>query len=149
MDPDVQSRHSDLPARSLRLTLSYSGTEVKLVRIERIGMLSLPDEPVRAGEGQAGSWVELRDADQRVLYQQLLHNPLRSYVEVPEDPVSGRMRWLATDRPEGVFEVTIPDIPEAETVRLHASPPRAFSEPAAEMLRLNLNDSEFDREAET
>jgi hypothetical protein len=139
---------TDLPTHSLRLTLSYSGTRVNLERIDRLEMIPSPDERVGSTEARAGSWVELRDADQRVLYQQILYNPIRFDVEVAEDPVSGQLRRQAKGRSEGIFELVIPDMPEAETIRVFASRPEAFDEPAVEVLRMALNDGELNDEAQ-
>jgi hypothetical protein len=134
VDPEAHGV-SDLPAYALRLTFEYSRTDVRLVGSQRAEMLAPAGETERIEEGQAGSWVELRDANEQVLYQRTLHKPIRFEMEAV-DSESGTMRWYTIDQPTGVFELLVPDIPEAETVSVYASPADAASEPAGEVVRL-------------
>ncbi|MFF7123948.1 hypothetical protein [Streptomyces sp. NPDC008240] len=89
---------------------------------------------------RSGSWIELRDGEGNLLYQRVLHLPLRSEVEVAEGPESGRMYWRGADAPKGVFEVVVPAIPGLAVVQLFSSPPEAAHEVARQVLRVALTD---------
>jgi hypothetical protein len=136
------------PPHALRLTFSYSDTEISLVAGRRTQMIAPPGETAKIEQGRVGSWVELRDSDQEVLYQQAVHSPIRFEVEVADEPGSGKMRWHKTAHKSGAFELLVPDILQADTLRLYASPPDALHEPARELARITLTDAVPDRKAD-
>lgn len=124
------SRHA------IRLTFDYSGTDVRLVESQRVEMIAPPAERTILGERQVGSWIEIRDAEKRVLYQQALHRPIRFDVEVAEASETRKMQWHPLPHRKGTFEVVVPDIAEAESIILYSSPPDAIHDSARVYVRL-------------
>ena len=80
--------------RTLRLTFSYEGSNVRLVSSQSIDMKPPPAEPEPIQKGQSGFWYELTDAHGRQLYQRVVHNPIRMEDEIyssePNAPILGR-----------------------------------------------------------
>ena len=130
----------------LRLTFRYEGMDVQLMAIERLDMITPPGAPEPIRQGQAGFWAELLDADERPLYQRMLHNPIRHEMEAPVDDETGTLRWYKIDHPRGIFQVLVPDVPEGETLVLFSSPPEAVAEPATELARFSLDAEGISRE---
>ncbi|SRR6266508_866003 len=110
---------------SIRLTFAYSGNDVRLVRTERVAMITPgAATPPPAGD-QTGYWVEVRDAEGNLLYHRPLHDPLRRGVEVfGDEPGEAIYRVDNPDR-EGEFDVLVPDLPTAAEFTLHGTPPTA------------------------
>jgi hypothetical protein len=116
---------------TLRLTFAYSGSDIRLVRTERVAMIA-PGvaTPPPAGD-QAGYWIEVRDRAGKLLYHRPLHNPLRRDVEVFGDEAGEPLYRRDTSVTEGEFEVLVPDLPHAATFLLHGTPPAAENPDAA------------------
>jgi hypothetical protein len=113
---------------SLRLTFSYdraADQSVGLAGVERIRAIApgIATDPPRAG--QSGAWVEVRDADDRLLYYRHLHDPIPSSVEVFADesgePSLSR-RPTTSDRSE--FSIVVPDLPDAAQLIVYLTPVR-------------------------
>src|SRR5205823_5010541 len=92
---------------ALRLTFTYHRSDLKIVAAQRIQMVPPPGEPQPIHPGQSGSWVELRNAHDDILYQRVLYKPVRYEVEVFEER---SMRSYRVDTPQGMFELLVPDI---------------------------------------
>jgi len=126
-------RHS----HSLRLTFAYTGSQVRLARVERVAMLA-PAAVAPPPEGpQAGYWIEVRDAAERLLYHRPLQDPLRADVEVFGDEPGEPIYRVANKKREGEFEVLVPDFPEATHFSVHGPPPKARTVrgPSKELVR--------------
>jgi hypothetical protein len=136
MNAEAAVQPSNVPPRALRLTFRYSGMKAELTARQPVDMTVPPSEPKVLEGDRWGSWIELRDAKNRVLYQQILHDPLPVDAEAPGEPDQGQLLRRPIDQPEGVFEVIVPNMAEARTLRLYASRMQAEPEPAAELLRL-------------
>lgn len=144
-EPSAQTL--DTLKHALRLTFRYERADVRLVAGQRVEMILPPSELETIHQGQAGFWAELRDAHERVLYQRVLHNPIRYEFEIPKDAETGALRWQKIDNPQGTFQLLVPDIPEGQTLVLFSSPPEAVYEPAAELARFSLDMGELDTKA--
>jgi hypothetical protein len=129
---------------AVRLMFGYKGSRVRLLESQRVEMLAPAGEPDPIPKRSSGFWVELRDARGRGLYQQVLYQPIRYEVEVFPENHRDPMRYQPVNNPEGVFVVVVPDLPDAQTLVLFASPPEPAkaSEPAAELLRVPLRKRE-------
>jgi hypothetical protein len=102
-----------------RLTFEYDGDEVRIVGRQRVAMVAPPDDSELLERGHAGYWIEVRTAKNRVLYRQVLHDPLQTDMEVfPADP-SQPIERVPVQRPKGVFQVVVPDLPGGEQTVLH------------------------------
>ena len=112
------------PTAAWRLTFEYDGEDVRVVSQERVEMLPPPDDEELLSHGDAGYWVEVRDDDGEVLYRQVVHDPIRTDIEVfPEDP-SQPIERVALDHPRGLFQVVVPDLPAGSQAVLHGQASR-------------------------
>jgi hypothetical protein len=138
-DRDERDRSVESSGRALRLTFSYTGGDVELAARQRVDMTAPPGETNTLERGRAGSWLELMDDRGRVLYQRVLHSPIRYDVEVAEVADERRLRRRPVDTAEGIFQVVVPDLPATQTIRLFTSTPES-DEPAVESLRMSRAD---------
>lgn len=114
-----QSPPEEEPPGAWRLTFEYDGEDVRVVSQERVAMLAPPDDEQLLDKGESGYWVEIRDDEDAVVYRQVIHDPIRTDLEVfPEDP-SEPIRRVPAARPQGVFQVVVPDLPEGRTAVMH------------------------------
>jgi hypothetical protein len=130
------------PPGAWRLTFEYDGEDVRVVAQERVAMLAPPDDEQLLDQGESGYWVEIRDDENAVVYRQVIHNPIQTDLEVfPEDP-SEPIRRVAAARPQGVFQVVVPDLPEGRTAVLHgqASRQQLREQPPKPMAQFRLEE---------
>ena len=115
-----------------RLTFAYRDGTIELVSQQQVEMRLPARATSRDLEGRAEFWYELRDAGSEVLYRLDAEDPIPTDVEVfSEDP--GRTVERAPHVPEeGVFTVLVPEIEDAEEVRLMRSAAPADAEAFAE-----------------
>jgi hypothetical protein len=104
-----------------RLTFEYDDTGVRLVAQQRVAMLAPPDDSDLTYAARSGYWVEVRDAEGRGLYRQILVDPMPSHFEV-HSPEPGALptRVAVPAGTPGVFQAVVPDLPGAHDVVLHA-----------------------------
>lgn len=120
--------HRQQPSRSpytLRLTFAYQGDEVRLIRSERVAMITPPSHPHAPQEGQAGYWFEVHGAGGELLYHRALHNPIRTDIEVFSDDPAQTISRVPDPNPSGEFTVLVPDLPDADSFALHGPPTAA------------------------
>jgi hypothetical protein len=119
---DYSIRAAASPRESWRLTFHFDGESVELRRSERLAMAAPAaiGEPPKGGE-QSGAWVEVLDERGDVLHHRLVHDPFRLRAEhhSPDGTIEVHFR-----PPEPTdFEVVVPALPHADSVRLWASEP--------------------------
>jgi hypothetical protein len=126
--------------RTLCFSFSYEGGSVQLIVQRSIDMRPPPPERVPILQGQSGFWYELRDTQDRMIYQRAAYNPIRFDIEVFSDDQPGTISRRRLPRPHGTFELLAPDLPEARTLVVFSSPPEpeAATRPATELIRLNI-----------
>lgn len=112
-----------------RLTFEYEGDVVRLVVQQRVAMVAAPDDAELLARGKAGFWVEVRDAGGKVLYQQVIHNPIRHDYEVFSPDPDEAPRRVEAPELKGVFQAVVPDLPGATEVVLYG---RAGNQETAE-----------------
>jgi len=130
---------------SWRLTFHFDGKTVELRRCDRLPMVApgTVGDPPRGGEN-SGAWLEVLDEQERVLFHRLLHDPfhLRAEHHSPDGRIEVHVR------PPGPtdFEVLVPALPTADTVRLWVTPPskKATPGPARDQGRFPLDDRKED-----
>ena len=130
------------PTAAWRITFEYDGDDVRVVSQERVEMLAPPDDEDLLSLGEAGYWVEVRGDDDSVLYRQVVHDPIKTDAEVfPEDP-SQPIERVQLDRPQGVFQVVVPDLPGGNHAVLkgRASRQELREKPARQLARTPLRD---------
>jgi len=114
-DPRSPNSHLKPSRKTLRLTFRVAKGEVQLVSQERLEMICPPSIGERPQAGQhSGFWMELRDANDRVLFHRLLHSPLGNSVEVHSP--DGKIRREFGAPVENVFEVLVPDVEDARAI---------------------------------
>lgn len=130
---------------SLRLTFAYSGSDIRLARVQRLFMRALaPSSPPPEGE-RSGHWIEVRGEADEVLYHRPLHDPLQEDAEVFGDEPGEPLYRVPSEQQEGEFEVIVPDVPGAATVALFgtvrgAKARRRRPKPSTEMLRHSFDE---------
>ena len=134
--------------RSLRLTFSYEGSDVRLVSRQSVEMVPPPSDHLRTLEGQTGFWYELRDAEGRTLYRRITETPVKFAAEVRSDDPRRPLTWEKVSRPQGHFVLLMPDLDQARTLVLFSSPlePEAAAKPAKEIARFDLQQGPESRE---
>ena len=120
--PDPRFDAPQRPNRALRLIFSYNGGQTKLESQHEVEMMALPSDPTGAYEGHSGFWVELRDAEERVVYRRITRNPIEEEHEAPSGDPSRPFTRVRTESDEGTFAVLVPQIESAEALVLCASP---------------------------
>jgi hypothetical protein len=131
-------------ARSVRLTFSYDGDDVRLESRQPVEMLAPPSDPVEGSEHQAGFWTEVRDAQGSVLHRKVMHDPVRRDAEVFSPDPERSITRVPLERPRGAFAVLVPLVPGADHVALMGVPAAgaaAFA-PAVELHRVSLTGEE-------
>ena len=136
-----RTQRPDVSRSTLRLTIEASREGFELVSVERLQMITPPQLGERPQAGKPGGyWIELRDAEGRVLAHRIIDSTLLNSVEVhsPE----GKIQREFGDVKESVIEVLLPDVPGRREAVLLGSPlkPRARKKPApsGEIARFNL-----------
>lgn len=109
------------PRRTLRLTFQVAGEDVRLLSYERVDMLCPPSigEQPQAGK-HGGFWIELRTTRGRVLFHRVLPSPLADSVEVHSP--DGKIERIFGPSTQSVFEVLLPDDPDAKSIALVGEP---------------------------
>ncbi len=125
--------------RTLRLIFEYEGDKISLISRQSVGMIP-PPTTARAVEGQTGFWYELRDGQDRPLYQRVTQNPIHYDSEVFTGEPKESIRRQVVPSPKGTFVLLVPEIPEAESIVLLGAPlsPTAHSRSARELIRFPL-----------
>ncbi len=138
--PQTQSSRYAHSRRTLRLTFSYQGSNVRLDSQQSVEMITPPPNPYPIQEGQTGFWYELRDREGHILYQRAVHNPIRFDVEIYSNDPPQSMSRQKVDNPSGIFVLFVPDVPEGHSVVIFSSPlnPEDARKPAQELARFTI-----------
>lgn len=134
MKNDIRQRN-----RSIRLTFSYEGSDVRMVSKQSVEMVAPPSDPILAQENKSGFWYELRDAEGKTIYRRVIQNPIKFAFEVRSDP-ERPLAWQTVSQPRGSFVLLLPELEQAKTLVLFSSPlePKRAFEPAKELTRFSL-----------
>ena len=113
------------PGPVRRLQIRWHQGEYEIVgdvRVDEMTLMAhddLPDD--RAAAELTGSWFEVRDGGERVLYRQRLADPISGGDELFER--SGGIRRVDVEHTDTVFELLVPDVPDAQDLVLVGLPP--------------------------
>jgi hypothetical protein len=137
-DQNREPAQQEVIRTSLRLTFRYSGARIELIDRREVQMIPPPTTGAAPVEGDAGTWLELRDAEDRTLYHRDLRRLMGAEVEVFNP--DGSMTHLEGVPGRGQFEVVVPSHPRATSVRVVSSPfeARRMREAATEIARFPL-----------
>jgi hypothetical protein len=127
---------------TLRVTFSYDGPKLEIKRVQRVAMRAPASTSSPPQENQAGYWLEVRDAKGSLLYHRPIHDPTRGDVESFGEEPGQPMRRHPTRVTQGEFEVLVPDLPDAQTFRLHG--PTSTEARAALAPSVSLSEHSFD-----
>jgi hypothetical protein len=126
---------------SLRVLLSVTKGEVKLLKVTRVAMraLAAPSSPPQ--ENSSGFWFEVRDAEGKLLYHRPLpHGDVES-VEVFDDPQKGKIRRVPVKDSERKVELIVPDLTTSSQLTVHG--PRLAADrmkPSAMLVRYSIEN---------
>lgn len=136
--PRKRGRKPNFP--TLRLTLTYEGSDLRLTSRENVQMVSPPSDPIRPQKGETGFWYEVRDGEDRTLYRRVIQNPIKFAVEVRSDDPERPLAWQEVSEPRGEFILLVPDLDRAHMLVLFSSPlePGVAPRPAKEIARFDL-----------
>jgi hypothetical protein len=108
--------------RTQRLTFAVANGAVRLVSRQRLDMICPPQPGPGPEAGRSGGfWVELLDARGKPLFQRVMAVQPGLSAEV-HDPQGGIERVFGAAAGEVIFEVLLPDLPEARSVTLMGQP---------------------------
>lgn len=124
--------------RALRLIFNYQGTQVQLTSQQQVEMMAPPSDPIDEFEGRSGFWVELRDAEENLLYRQVMHNPIQLDHEAPSGDPEHPFTHVKNEAAEGTFMLIVPYLEQASTLVMHSSPADEPADPAKEIARIDL-----------
>lgn len=135
---DSEPARPALGDSAVRLVFEYEGEDVRLVSWQRIDMLTSLSDPVEEHRSEQGSWLELRDRNDRPIYRQVLHQAIQTDVEAPSDEPGHPLTRRPVEQPRGVFVALLPDLNEAETLALWYQPfgPKDSVRGTRELLRV-------------
>jgi hypothetical protein len=137
------------PDSAVRLTFSYNDNKIHLISKQKIQKRLPSHTSPDIQKGQApGFWLELSNDNRRLLYRQIIDNPIRIDTEVfSENPNESITRHELADI-KGIFSLVIPNIPDARNLDLFGSSPvlsegmRGLQKPAAKIFHLDLKEDE-------
>lgn len=106
---------------TLRLTFEVSNGVVQLKSTERLPMITPPQFGAKPEAGKNGGfWIELRDEADAMLGHRLISPTQLNSVEVHSP--DGKIRRVFGPVEKGVFEVLLPDVPNARAAVLMGDP---------------------------
>ncbi len=128
-DDPRMSAPAPAPAGSIRLIFEYEGDQVRLISQQPVDVVAPPGASLpRPGErdleaSQAGFRLEVRNADDNVLYRQAMHDPIVQFPEVFSEQPGANITRSTTPAPRGAFTAVVPSLPAGDHVSLIRSAP--------------------------
>lgn len=144
---------------AVRLIFEYEGDQIRLISQQDVDLFSPASDPKSAAVHESGFWLELRDANLRVLHRQVTHDPIITHPEVFSDQPGKSIVRSPTPIRKGAFTVLIPRIAASDHLALIRMDTKARSQaraalpavgPVGEIARFTLkkpasNDSQGDK----
>ena len=129
---------------TLRITFSYDGPKLDISSVQRVAMRAPAPAETTPQTNQTGYWLEVRDGNGVLLYHRPIHDPTRRHIESFGDAPGKPMRRHPATDTKGEFEVLVPDLPSAQTCRLHGPGEAAAKTTAALAPSSVLSEHSFD-----
>jgi hypothetical protein len=126
---------------SLRVEISIDGSRVSILKVHHVAMRAPAPSAAPTSDKHTGYWVQLHDANGKVLYHRSLRTPHVDSVEVYADEEHGAIR--RSPSPPRVFkmDLILPDLEGAEHLVLFgAHDMKQAARPSTEVLRAALTD---------
>jgi len=116
-----------MPDMAIRLTCTYEGEKISVLSRERLEMVTQASDALENFDQKIGFWLELRGSQGELLYLQMLNDPFQSEVEVFQelDEEGGAIVKAPIDRASGYLILVVPDLPQADHIRLVRAEPEA------------------------
>ncbi len=146
---------NDMPQRSekkkpgaIRLTFSYQGESVQLIKERSLDMIVPPSHDLEHQKEASGFWVEVLDNKRNTIYRRVSENPIKRYAEVRSNDPDRPLSMERIKDPKGIFTILIPEIKEAQDVALFSSAfsPEKKLSPAVEIARFELHGGQKRKE---
>jgi len=128
---------------TLRITFAYDGPKLEIIRVQRVAMRA-PAPATTLQKNQSGYWLEVRDGSGQLLYHRPIHDPMRQHIESFGESPGKPMRRYAATVTKGEFEVLVPDLPGAQTFRLHGPTESAAKAPGVFAPSATLSEHSFE-----
>ncbi len=127
---------------TLRLTFAYDQDQIRLIRSQRVEMIAPPSVTPPPQANQAGYWFEVRDSNGNLIYHRVIHDPIRTDLEVFSDDPTQSITRIPNPNPRGEFTLLVPDLPAANSFTFHGVPPQAKTPfaPSQELLRYSFDE---------
>jgi len=144
----VAQRSKGTEPGAVRLTFSYEGDSVELIKEQALEMIAFPSDELKYQEETSGFWIEVSDEEGQLIYRRVSENPIRFYAEVRSDNPDRPLAMQDVEGPQGIFTILIPDLTDAREVALFSSPlskgERMY--PAVEIARFELQSGKDRKE---
>lgn len=126
----MSTEHTSGNPAAIRLTFVHEDDELRFERATRVAMRAPAGEERRrtdqytqkqreeqtGRDDTIGSWVEVRDANDGVLYRRRIDRPVRRDVEVHDGGEDGSFRRVERGEMSSLVNVLVPDLEDAHTV---------------------------------
>jgi hypothetical protein len=126
--------HPERAGPVLRLRVRRSDDSWVIEKQIPIAAMTLPPSsslPEGHGRPVSGFWYEAADPQGRVVYRRVMDDPTEDSVEVPAE--DGEIQRVSVERPEVVFDILVPDLPEVSELRIFAQSKRKPKSQAAQV----------------
>lgn len=115
------SRTSKRRNQAVRLIFEQKNGKVKLVSMQRVNMIAPPPQALTSERETRGSWLELRDQQDRPVYRRVIQNPVEDVEVVADDPERPLQR-IKADQINDAFFLIVPDITGVRRLALNLEP---------------------------
>ena len=103
--------------KAKRLTFSYENTNIKLIDQQELEKIIPQSTSLTELENRAVNfWLEITDKKKKILYRQVIENPIKTDIEVFSDQSNESIIRKELSEIKGVFSIVIPDAPQAESL---------------------------------
>ena len=145
---DMPQRSEEKKPGAIRLTFSYQGESVKLIKEQTLDMIVPPSHDFEHRKDASGFWVEVLDKKRNTIYRRSSENPIKHYAEVRSDDPDRPLYMERIKDPSGIFTILVPDTRRAQDVALFSSAftPEKKLSPAVEIARFKLHGGQKRKE---
>lgn len=117
VSPSLEGSSAD--TYTFRVTLSVSDGVVSIKNVRRIAMRVPATPSLPSNMARTGFWFDVLDSTGTILYHFPLSHPTQQHIESFGDRPGDPMRRHPASILRSTFEVLVPDIPQAQSFRLH------------------------------
>lgn len=122
-----------------RMIFKSEETSARLMSQQVIKMVAMPSAPLGDWKNTAGSWFELRNKENHLLYRRVLHSFHSKYVEVRLEKSDFSYELEESSISDRSFCLLIPEIAASAFLVLFGNQDEETPEPARELFRFDLS----------